>query len=477
MGANSWVLRGLQLLRYRNHVEGWSSRNLTIYRHPLQPTGLLYAMNPFTRAPVSSRQGTLENAGNGRTVATREQRAILTALHERSRGRVTKEDVELVSIQTGLYVADTRWSVLTIAHLFATCRDPKWIRKWVSRRRCRTKVGTRSSSSYSQSRMDLPADVGSASTDCPSILPLLGNFLVGPACVTRPDYGRSVSAPNFPTMHFAAQFDHSTLGAFPPGRPATTAPVIAHDVDVFLAPPTALSETPFSDTSYISMLFSDPSSDSIIGMDMDRPTELAYPSMDEPPAKPDEAPTDNNILTLIDCLQQFAGSPDPFTTPGPESRIHMNLSAAQSDMLSALGLELATPSPEQAARLALENAGPVILPVPAQSVPISFQIRLSDLFPRVEKALRPEASLEGSLTGDFSLGTLATMFHSGGFSPLMRHIEMATPELSSSTHDEESEDEDEAVTPGETNMMMILPDLRKHSASPLPTIAIADAVV
>lgn len=112
MGANSWVLRGLQLLRYRNHVEGWSSRNLTIYRHPLQPTGLLYAMNPFTRAPVSSRQDlsndTLENAGNGRTVATREQRAILTALHERSRGRVTKEDVELVSIQTGLYVAETR---------------------------------------------------------------------------------------------------------------------------------------------------------------------------------------------------------------------------------------------------------------------------------------------------------------------------------------------------------------------------------
>lgn len=60
-----------------------------------------------------------ENAGSsGRTVATKEQRIILSALHERSRGRVTKEDVELVSEQTGLYVAEIGCVVLTIPEFF-----------------------------------------------------------------------------------------------------------------------------------------------------------------------------------------------------------------------------------------------------------------------------------------------------------------------------------------------------------------------
>ena len=51
---------------------------------------------------------------------------------------------------------------------------------------------------------------------------------------------------------------------------------------------------------------------------------------------------------------------------------------------------------------------------------------------------------------------------------------MSTPELSSSSPDEESEDEDEVVTPGETHMTMILPDLRKDPASPPLPITIAD---
>ena len=212
-------------------------------------------------------------------------------------------------------------------------------------------------------------------------------------------------------MRLATQFSHSTLEALLPVRPTTTAPVIAQDVNVFLAPPATLSRTPLADISSISMLFSDSSSDSISGMDIDDPTGLTYPPGDEPLANTNEAPTNDNILTLIDCLQRFVNPQDPSTTSEVASYLHQGLSSGQSAMLSALGLELAMPSPEQAALLALDSAGSVMPSAPSQAVPVSFQVRLSDLALCSGKAFDPNPSPDGSHNRDCSLGTLPTILY------------------------------------------------------------------
>lgn len=198
--------------------------------------------------------------------------------------------------------------------------------------------------------------------------------------VSRPDYMRSVSAPTVPTTvstDSTSRLSTSYLNApVPLMRSMTTPPMSSYHPSVFssalesqplLTTPCPVSTSPFGSASPDVSLMD--FTEAIAETDLASPISLN--------SSGDEDLDISGITSLILCLEEASRSPVP-QLDSSQLGTHA-LTPMQAQMLSALGLELAAPSPS-------EN----VLPVPSSNdtdtsilgsppCPVSFQVCLADL--------------------------------------------------------------------------------------------------
>ena len=370
---------------------------------------------------------------------------------------------------------------------FLLAREVKWIRKWLSRRRCRSKSRVTDTSVGESSQRDASSEFSRAS---PAILPPFG-FLVpiaSPNAVpSRPDYARSVSAPSVPTLPALGQSPRFLLHTHEPhvlesirhhARSATAPRPVGYQPCVL--------ELPSGDT--VSTVCSGPASPLLSASVTEGGTprmdsqslcslsDLAYAVTQEQEEQPPPPLDVDGITNLIRCLQDVAGS----STPRLENEIQPSPGAAltslQADMLSALGLELATPDTSCGFSLGLEHTPATPVPTPQQACPVSFRIPLEELAAMSAGLFRIPVGEADVCTASASHGRCSQLDF-----PALSHSLLPVPKLvpgerASAFMDpdayavaqltEEEEDNDEAVTPGDTDVEVTLTDPSMRKASP-----------
>lgn len=259
--------------------------------------------------------------------------------------------------------------------------EVKWIRKWLSRRRCRSKstsTGVSPRIDYSPQFHDRSQSANAGLNDTslyPSMLSLLGDFLSASAAAVpgalRPDFSRSVSAPAVPTR--ALPFAGPATGKYP----IPLADNVPHMRSVTTPPAAGLASASATMDFCSALLSSGPAGTPIPPHTQDTLhspylPELSYPCREQYAS---DGSIDPNSLTL---MHSEPSSPYP----------SYNLSTRQSAMLSALGLQLASPDsvPGSVALDALLSMPIGLPPSPHAAQPVSFQVRLADLATRGEQA-------------------------------------------------------------------------------------------
>ncbi|GJE88486.1 hypothetical protein PsYK624_045690 [Phanerochaete sordida] len=371
---------------------------------------------------------------HSRTTASKAQLVVLETLHVRSRGHAGKEDILLAAEQTGL--------------------EAKWIRKWLSRRRCKNKSRTAPAGPLFMPDSPL-SDPGSSGSLLPHFDVLLSNTSQGPL-PARPDLGRAYSAPVLPSS--ASHPYHSGLELY-----------LDMEIADGLEPQPVFSRPPISallarrasamDPALASLQYPEDASPSTGSIEYSPSSEDGSPASDVHDASP--ALDYAGIDRLINRLHEVAGAPAPpsalLARPSPLT-FAQNSPVLQSGMLSALGLELPGLGADGCFALGLpnlEDPAPVRPPSPDEApCAVALQMPLAQL-----AAMTPKFDIARALAG--MSGGNSTWRARGlapdGSPPFTEpnyYVAAARSTLEDVDEEEEESDEDEAVTPDDEDAPM-----------------------
>jgi hypothetical protein len=360
--------------------------------------------------------------------------------------------------------------------LTVLCSSEKWIRKWLSRRRCTSK--SKGVTFLSAPENHLFSETALQDTPRPSVSMTQNSLCLGASTTSigRPNYSRSVSAPAIPTFT-SEGFDpwyHCPRSAL--DMRLTTAPphLTIPRISSLVPGPASLSGSPAASVSFE---FKHSGVSSLVNQ-ASGTWELAHPM----PANSghDESLDISSLTNLIRILEQTPCPPAPPMDLTARYQDAYTLTPMQAEMLTALGLQLASPA-------LLDNHASFGYRSPAfvasstsssEPVPVSFQVRLADLVetPTTSKKKHKDIiTYRQSIDGDGITSTKGTLLLlmsaievqlnfvlalvAGSFSQMSSSFGCSTPvsqDEDEKKEDEDEDDVDEAVTPGENSLPMIL---------------------